>query len=251
MSKLDKDKQPSCQKEQHECMQTAQNAPSQDTGSSEPAKQILVIYRSRPEEEGDFWTPQYGNVCIPDGWEFLPRGNAFVTRQVKKGPHWVLKGRYNRRGGYTPVKGIYAPSSAIEAARAAAAATEARREKIRQKSRIRREKADEKYHQEFEKACLQFLDFTPIHSDLAQEIAGGTTAWACEKHSGRVGRTDQISLMDKVTLAVRAYIRHRYTDYESSLPDFSDYFADEAYREVKADAHYDVDRFLEEHRARA
>jgi len=228
----------------------SQNSPSPDTDSSDPAEQVLVIYRSRDNEDGNFWTPQYGSVNVPEGWEFLPRGNTFITRQVKKGPHWILKGRYNRKGGYRPVKGVYAPFSAIKAARTAAAASEAGRRKARQKSQIYREKADRKYHQQFEKACLEFLDFAPAYSDLAGEIAAGTTAWACEKHSGRVGRTNQKNLMDKVTLAVRAYIRHRYTDYESDLPAFTDYFADEAHRQAKADAHYEVDRFLEAHRTK-
>jgi len=228
----------------------SQNSPSPNTKSSDPAKQVLVIYRSRDDEDGDFWTPQYGSVNIPDNWEFLPRGSAFITRQVKKGPHWVLKGRYNRKGGYRPVKGVYASHSAIRKAQAEAAASEAKRRKARQKSQIYRQKADRKYHQTFEKACLEFLNFAPAYSDLAREIATGTTTWACEKHSGRVGRTNQKSLMDKAGLAVRAYIRHRYTDYESNLPVFSDYYADEAHRQAKADAHCDVDRFLEAHRAK-
>ena len=224
------------------------NMSSMNVSPSDPAKQILIVYHSRPGEEASFWTSEYGSVCIPDGWEFLPPGNAYITRQVKKGHHWVLKGNYNRRGGYTPVLGVYAPSSAIKAAQAAATATETRRKKARQKSQARREKADLKYHQEFEKACLRFLGFTPAYSNLAQEIANETTAWACQKHSGRVGRTNQKDLMDKVTLAVRAHIRHRYTDYESNLPSFSDYYTDEAYREARIDAHYDADRFLKKHR---
>lgn len=100
-------------------------------------------------------------------------------------------------------------------------------------------------------ACLHFLNFSPAHLDLAQQIAANTTAWACQKLSGRVGRTSRLSLEEKAALAVRAYIRHRYTDYESNLPIPDDYFADEAYWEVRAFAHEEVDQFLEVHRAGA
>ena len=224
---------------------------AQDNGASaELEKEILTIYASRSEEEGDFWTPEYGNVDIPHGWEFLPRGEAYVTRKVKQGPHWILKGRYNRKGGYTPVKGLYAPAQAIAAAQAEATATAAKREQVRRKAQLRREKTDERYQEEFEQACLDFLDFASAHTDLAREIASSTAHWACEKHSGRVGRTSLIDLQEKAALAVRAHIRHRYTDYEDNLPSFYDYCNDELYREVRADAHLQVTRFLEKHRAK-
>lgn len=171
------------------------------------ANQVLVVYHAPPGEEGDCWTPVHGTVDIPDGWEFLHRGNAFITRRVKQGPHWVLKGKYNRRGGYTPVIGVFAPSSTIEAAQAASVATAAKRRDQRKRSQVLRDRANEKYKEEFRKACLKFLRFATRYSNLAEEIAGETAAWACEKHSGRVGRTSLKSMEEKVALAVRAYIR--------------------------------------------
>ena len=29
------------------------------------------------------WNPEHGELVVPDDWEFLPPGDAFVTRQVK------------------------------------------------------------------------------------------------------------------------------------------------------------------------
>ena len=106
----------------------------EQTGTEDLAKQSLVVYRTRPEEGGDVWTPEHGAVSIPEGWQFLPRGDAFVTRRVKQGPHWVLKGRYSRKGGYTPVHGVYAPAEAIVDAQAAADESRAARECSREKS---------------------------------------------------------------------------------------------------------------------
>jgi hypothetical protein len=75
-------------------------------------------------------------------------------------------------------------------------------------------------------------------------------ALAAEVGSGRVGRTTKIPLEKKAELAVRAYIRHNYTDYEERLdsvkiPLEQDDFL---YREIKAEAQEDVDIFLSQHR---
>jgi len=215
---------------------------------AELAQRCLTVYRPRPGEAGELWIPSVGPVDVPAGWEFLPRGDAYVTRRVKKGPHWMLKGRFNKRGGYTPVLGVYAPAEAIAAARVLAEQTEKRRAPVRQRSRARRDLAEERYREEFEQACLRFLNFAPEHAELACSIACQAAERACEKRSGRVGRTSRLTLEQKVELAVRACIRHAHTDYEqylvAELPEME-------YREVKDDAQADVNRFLCQHRVRA
>jgi len=226
-----------------------QQGSTQPTAAAASLIKGLVVYRARDKEEGDLWAAEFGNLRVPEGWEFLPRGDSFITRHTKKGPHWVLLGKHNKKGGYRPVIGVFAPTAAIEAARAAAEATKDRRQRARPKAAERREKVEAQYRQVFREACLRFLNFAPAHLDLAQQIAADTTDWACQKLSGRVGRTSRLSLEEKAALAVRAYVRHRHTDYESNLPDPDHYFADEAYREARAFAHEEVDQFLENHRA--
>ena len=71
----------------------------------EHSNEILWVYPPRNESE-NWWCRQYGNIEIPEGQEFLPPADAFVTRQAKlMGPHWVAK---KRAKGYTrhqePVK---------------------------------------------------------------------------------------------------------------------------------------------------
>jgi len=102
----------------------------------------LVVYRARDGEEGELWATDFGNLRVPEGWEFLPRGDPFITRHAKKGPHWVLMGNYNKKGGYRPVIGVFAPTAAIEAARAAAEATKDRRLQAHPKAAKRREKVE-------------------------------------------------------------------------------------------------------------
>ena len=214
---------------------------------AELAQQCLTVYRPRPGEAGDLWTPNAGVVEIPPGWGFLPRGNAFITRQVKQGPHWLLKGRVNRKGRYTPVLGVYAPAEAIAAAQARAEQTEEQRAPAREKSRARRDQAEERHRAEFEEACFQFLNLAPQHEELARSIARQASERACEKHSGRVGRTSRLALDQKAELAVRSCIRHAHTDYEKYL---AGELPEATYRAVKDDAQADVDRFLRQHRVR-
>jgi hypothetical protein len=52
------------------------------------------------------WNPDHGPIEIPDDWDFLPSGDAFVTRQVKAGGaywnSWQPRDR-NRRHHLLPV----------------------------------------------------------------------------------------------------------------------------------------------------
>lgn len=96
----------------------------------------------------------------------------------------------------------------------------------------------------FEQACFDYLQFRPEHHELAREIARKAAAQACEVSSGRVGRSQKLELEKRVALAVRACIRHEYTDYEFELiPELDK----EDYREIKAGAAADVGEFLSQH----
>jgi hypothetical protein len=216
----------------------------------DPATRALVVYAARPEEaeQGDAWNSEYGLLRVPDHWEFLPRGDAFITRFVKRGPHWLLKGKFNRKGCYRPTIGVYAPAETIRAALAAAEQTQSARKEKQAEAAVVREKAEDRYRREFEQACLEFLAFSKRHAKLAAKIARETTARACQKYSGRVGRTQKIDLAAKVELAVRACIRHKYTRYERNVPPIRDAMLEDEYRMARQMAHADVDELLERHR---
>src|SRR3972149_10782939 len=91
----------------------------------EHSDEILWVYPPRTETE-KWWCRQYGNIDIPEGWESLPPGDAFITRQVKlRGPYWVA---VKAAKGYTRTLGIWAPKENIDIARKLAEETISQRE---------------------------------------------------------------------------------------------------------------------------
>ena len=210
------------------------------------------------DTKAGLWHPELSELTQPDGWDFLPAGDAFVTRRVKAaGVYWVLfrpKGRREHRRQL----GLLAPAAAIASAQAAADATAARREIERVASTRQRDKNETAYRTKFEEAVIQWLRFSPAHAAVASDIAHGAADRAAVVGSGRVGRTKTLSLEDRAALAARAFIRHRYTDYEDQLfaveliESDQDMNADIVevgdYRQIKRAAHREVDAFLEKHR---
>ncbi len=217
--------------------------------SDEDITQLHIdVYMTR---EGP-WNPDHGEIEIPDDWEFLPSGDAFVTRRVKAaGTYWVAWRPRSRKRRHRRQLGLWAPKVAIEEALAQAAATEEERAKRRERGAEAREKREAAYRDRLAEEIRRFLAFAPEHSDLADEIASEAATRAAVVGSGRVGRTQTLSLGEKAALAARALIRHRYTSYEDDLFDASlEDPWDEGYwyREIKAEAQRGVDDFLDQHR---
>jgi hypothetical protein len=218
---------------------TAGGAPGTDVDLTTLQLDIYVTRQGR-------WTPNYGDVEIPEGWEFLPSGDAFLTRTVKAGGRYWKS--YRPRGRNRPHRrliGIWAPAEVISEAERAAEATAARAQSA--KTRARQE---ERYQEELREAVLAFLDFSAEHSDVAARIAAETAAHAAVVGSGRVGRTHLLSLEQRAELAARAHIRHRYTSYEDELDHvpLEAWDEDDLYVEIKGAAHVAVDYFLAQHR---
>jgi hypothetical protein len=194
------------------------------------------------------WDPVNGALDQPEEWEFLPSGDAFVTRRVKAaGVYWKLWRPRGRNRPHRRLLGLLAPAAAIEAAQAEAASSEAARSGRRAQGAAYRARKEDIYRQELTEAIIGYLGFAPEHGDLAQAIAAEAAQRAAEVGSGRVGRTRTIEIDQRAALAARALIRHRYTDYEDRLVQ-EVWDDDYLYREVKADAHRVVDDFLEQHR---
>ena len=220
----------------------------------DPAGLHLEVY----DTKSGLWHPDLGDLVQPAGWELLPSGDAYLTRQVKAAGHYWIVFRPKGRGQHRRQLGVLAPIEAIAEAREAAAVTAARRANQRQSSGRQRDRAETAYRAEFEEAVLRWLAFAPQHQVIAEEIARRAVDRAAVVGSGRVGRTTQLTLDERAALAARAYIRHRHTDYEdrlfslelSELDLDSDVGIDDVgdYREIKRTAHGEVDAFLEQHR---
>ena len=221
---------------------------SWDVGEPDLTGLHLDVYMTR---DGP-WNPDHGDLEIPGGWEFLPSGDAFVTRRVKAaGIFWVAWRPRGRNRPHRRKLGLWAPKDAIDTAAADAASTEETRAKRREQGAKGREEQEATFQVEFADAIRRFLAFTPEHAGLADEIAAEAATRAAEVGSGRVGRTRTLSLDERAGLAARALVRHRYTTYDDNLFDASleDPWGEEFWhREIKAEAQWAVDEFLDQHR---
>ncbi|MBI5544124.1 MAG: DUF2293 domain-containing protein [Deltaproteobacteria bacterium] len=159
-------------------------------------------------EDGSILTP-------PQGWALLPPGDAGLTRRVKAaGPTWTV---IEKRGRKKFSKGLWAPASHIEKARAdleeeRATPAWARR---READQTRREKAQAAFVGEFEAEVLAFLRFAPAFGDLGVRLAKAVTAHATPVGSGTVARTRRLTTDRKAEAALIAWMRHQTTAYDN------------------------------------
>ena len=153
--------------------------------------------------------------CSPfKDYTFLPSGDAALTRRSKK--HSYLCGAvmtWNQRRKRYERKGQYVEASAIEKARIECQADEGIRLEKNKKAAVQRAIKDGIYIEAFAKAIRQAYPNCPVNREV--EIANH----ACEKHSGRVGRTASAKQFDKnmIDRAVEAHIRHKETNYDNQF----------------------------------
>ncbi len=142
---------------------------------------------------------------------FLKPGNAALTRRSKKHSSYcgvvyawnARRKRFDRRGQYVEAEAI------VKAQRECEADQEERKLK-NERAAIRRAEQEKVYIAEFSKAIRAMYPNCPKNREF--EIA----KHACEKYSGRVGRTAKAKEFDKkmIDLAVEAHIRHTETNYD-------------------------------------
>jgi hypothetical protein len=156
-----------------------------------------------------------GALCLScadfDHLEFLAPGNAALTRRTTKYSrlHAVVLKWSSARKRYER-QGILAEPEAIEKAEKECLSDADARESRRLREAERRDLEDVDFIRQFAGHILG--EFPHCPPDEASKIA----RHACRKHSGRVGRSSAAKEFDPkaILLAVRAYNRHRHTDYE-------------------------------------
>lgn len=146
--------------------------------------------------------------------EFLPRGDAALTRRASK--HSPLKAvvvQWSRRRKRYERQGTLVAPAAIEKAEAECAADAPERARRRAEAAVVRAAEDRQYVAAFAEAVRRHFPGCP--GDDERTIA----AHACEKYSGRVGRSAAAKELDEtaVRLAVVAHVRHVHTDYDHLL----------------------------------
>ena len=150
---------------------------------------------------------------------FLPSGDTALTRRARK--HSTLDAvvvRFSRTRGRYERQGVLVEEAALAQAERECLADADARERARARAAERRSELDEQYVAEFAKRLGDLFPGCPAPE--RQDIA----AHACQKYSGRVGRSAAARDFDPtaVGLAVRAHIRHCHTSYDRLLARGSD-----------------------------
>lgn len=150
----------------------------------------------------------------PTGWVFLPAGDAAITRKVTaKGKYWRVQFKKGRR---LMSKGLWAPAETI---------TEAKRlvsemrnapdyEQKKASAKRAREKKQQAYEIDFERAVSTYLNFHNDYKTLQSKMARAVTRHAIPVGSGTVARTSMIPLEERAAKAVVAWMRHQTTNYD-------------------------------------
>lgn len=142
---------------------------------------------------------------------FLPSGDAALTRRASRISADVRPVvSWNSRRRRWERRGVFVTVEALGGAQAQCALDEGKRAAARRKAQEREAVRDQEY-------ILRFA--TAVHEEfpgLDQATSLIIATHACEKHSGRVGRSAAAKQLD-VELVVRAVIahaRHLHTDYD-------------------------------------
>ena len=149
-----------------------------------------------------------------DHLEYLPRGDAALTRRSRKFSRLsAVVVRFSRTRGRYERQGVLIEPAALARAEEECRSDQENRARIREKAAVAREAMDQRHHAGFVAKILERFPRCP--SARAATIA----AHACLKYSGRVGRSAMARGFDAVAidLAVRAHIRHAETDYDRLL----------------------------------
>jgi hypothetical protein len=150
--------------------------------------------------------------------EYLPRGDVAVTRRATKYTTLRAVVEWSRTRKRYERQGILAEPEAIQRAEEESLADAELRERRRERAAVLREAEDQQFVDAFARSIREQFPGCPTGAD--QKIA----EHACQKYSGRVGRSAAAKEFDgeAVRLAVIAHIRHTLTDYDLLLNQFGD-----------------------------
>ena len=144
----------------------------------------------------------------------LPRGNVALTRRSRKySTLCAVVVRFSRSRGRYERQGLLVERAALERAEKECLSDEEQRRIGRDRAAAARERAETQYVAQFAEQVR--FRYPGCPADEASAVAGH----ACEKYSGRVGRSAAARRLDAeaVELAVRAHVRHSHTDYDRLL----------------------------------
>ena len=149
-----------------------------------------------------------------DHLEFLPRGDTAVTRRATK--HTPLRAvvvQWSRSRKRYERQGILALPAAIRQAEEECLGDADLRMRQREVNAVRREAEDREF------VASVARELKRLYPGCPEVECEAIAAHACQKHSGRVGRSAAAKELDPgaLRLAVIARIRHHHTDYDTLL----------------------------------
>ena len=158
-----------------------------------------------------------GALCLAcadlDHLEFLPSGDAALTRRAKKHSrlHAVVL-KWSRVRKHYERQGLLVEEEALSRAEAECLADEEVRRRRRDRNASRRAELDEHYVARFAQRIREVFPGCPNRERKIAEFA-------CRKYSGRIGRSAAAKQLDEkaVRVAVIAHLRHVETDYDTLL----------------------------------
>lgn len=148
------------------------------------------------------------------GLQLLPPGDAAMTRRSKKfSTRTVVVQEWNNKRKRYERLGQFVEPSAIEKARLECAADSKQREEKNARAAVVRSEEDRLYRREFARKIRELFPSMPANRETL------IAEHACEKYSGRVGRTAAAKEFDEamITRAVIAHIRHTETEYDNQF----------------------------------
>lgn len=159
-----------------------------------------------------------GALCLScadlDHLVFLPSGNAALTRRT--GKYSTLSAvvlKWSRARKHYERQGLLVEEAALQRAEQECLADADARARRQEREAERRAEFDQAYIRRFAARVRELYPACPTGRE--QLIA----EHACQKYSGRVGRSANAKALDEkaVELAVVAHIRHAETDYDELL----------------------------------
>jgi hypothetical protein len=142
---------------------------------------------------------------------FLPRGDVALTRRSRK--YSTLCVRFSRSRGRYERQRLLVEAAALERAQKECLSDDEQRRIARDRAARVRARADAQYLVQFAEQIRSRYPGCPPGE------AAAVAEHACEKFSGRVGRSAAAQRLDAeaVDLAVRAHVRHSHTEYDRLL----------------------------------
>lgn len=159
-----------------------------------------------------------GALCLScadlDHLLFLPAGDAALTRRAKK--HSTLSAvvlKWSRARKRYERQGLLVEEDALAQAEQECLADADVRARRKDRETVRRAELDHEYVAQFAARVRALFPHCPPGRETA------IAEHACQKYSGRVGRSASAKQLDEkaVRLAVRAHIRHTETNYDQLL----------------------------------